>query len=65
MTTTETGILETIQRRIARLEFIMLTAEQMSLETGGDVDRKLIRFAAKKAIEWNRKRVMIGLPEYW
>ena len=60
-----TGLLETIQRRLVRLEFILTTAEQMSLETGGDIDTKLIRFAAKKCIEWNRKRVAMGLPEYW
>lgn len=60
-----TGLLETIQRRLARLEFIMLTAEQMSFETGGDIDIKLIRFAAKKSLQWNRKRVAMGLPEYW
>jgi hypothetical protein len=60
-----TGLLEKIQRRLDRLEFILTTAEQMTLETGRDVDTDLIRFAAKKAMEWNRKRVAMGLPEYW
>ena len=60
-----TGLLEKIQRRLDRLEFILTTAEQMTLETGRDVDTDLIRFATEKAMEWNHKRVEMGLPEYW
>jgi hypothetical protein len=57
--------LETIQRRLDRLEFIYVTAQQISMETGRDVTPALIRFAAKRVMKWNRKRVSMGLKEYW
>jgi hypothetical protein len=58
-------IIENIQRRLDRLDFIMLTAEQFSVETGKPVDIRLVRIAAKKALKWNAKRVSMNLPEYW
>jgi hypothetical protein len=57
-----TGLLEQIERRLRRIEFVLIVAEQLSIESGKPVNYRKAWLMVKR---WNTSRVRMGLPEYW
>lgn len=55
-------ILEDIERRLKRLEFVAIVEHQLFIETGKAGQYKK---AWKMVKRWNEQRVKLGLAEYW
>lgn len=57
-----TGLLEQIERRLRRIEIVVIVAEQVSIESGNPPNYRKAWLRVKR---WNLNRVRMGLPEYW
>jgi len=55
-------ILETIERRLKRLEIVALVEHQLFIQTGKAGQAKK---AWQMVRRWNQRRIELGLSEYW